>query len=296
MRWRGRLSEDPHNFPWGRRLQIDLESVTISGAPVGVRGGLCLNFNLDEKAAAADLSSLDSLRAGNRVEALAKARPPRNYLDPGAFDIRGFLARQGVDLIGTLRSPELLQLVDRPPPTLAQRTARLRGIFLRNVDTLFAGNPVRAAVLRAVLLGDRSFVDSSVVTDFQKTGACHVLVVAGLHVGALAVLVFLLCRRLRLSVTWTALATLAVLAAYVCIVQDRPPIFCAALVAALYVCARPLFRRVELLNSVAVAAMIILLARPSYLLDSSFPFSPLWFSRASPLRGCTARASPIALG
>lgn len=273
LRWRGRLSEDPQTFPWGRRLQINLETVTISGAPVAVSGGLRLNSYQDEKSSAADLASLDSLRAGDRVEVLAKAHPPRNYLDPGAFDFRGYLARQGVDLIGTLRSPELLQVIDRPPPTVGQRVARLRGKFLRQLDTLFAGNPERAAVLRAMLLGDRSFVDSSVVTDFQKTGAYHVLVVAGLHVGALAIFVFWFCRRLRLSVTWTTVATLTALAAYVCIVQDRPPIFRAALVAALYVCARPLFRRVELLNLVAVAAIVILLAKPSYLLDSSFELS-----------------------
>ena len=40
-------------------------------------------------------------------------------------------------------------------------------------------------------------------------------------------------------------------AAYVGIVQDRPPILRAALMAALYLCARPLFRRVELLNTIA---------------------------------------------
>ena len=273
LRWRGRLHEDPRTFPWGRRLQVDLESVTIAGAPAAVRGGLRLNFYTEGNNASADLSALDSLRAGDRVEALAKAHLVRNYQDPGAFDLHDFLARQGVDLIGTLRSPELLQLIGRPRPTVAQRVARLRGVFLRKVDTLFAGDPGRAAVLRAMLLGDRSFVDSSVVTEFQKTGAYHVLVVAGLHVGALAIFVFWLCRRLRLSTAWTSVSTLAALAAYVCIVQDRPPIFRAALIAAFYVCSRPLFRRVELLNAVAVAALVILVAKPSLLLDSSFELS-----------------------
>ena len=271
--WRGRLAEDPHSFPWGRRLQLQLESVTAGTATTPVRGGLRLNFYAEGKNASADLAALDSLRAGNLVEAPAKARLVRNYKDPGAFDLHDFLARQGVDLIGTLKSPGDLRILAAPRPTLSQFAARLRGVFLRKVDTLFAGDPARAAVLRAMLLGDRSFVDSSVVTEFQKTGAYHVLVVAGLHVGALAVFVFWLCRRLRLSVAWTSAVTLAALAAYVSIVQDRPPILRAALMAALYVCARPLFRRVELLNTIAVAALVILFARPSFLLDSSFELS-----------------------
>ena len=66
---------------------------------------------------------MQSLRAGDRVEALLKARPPRNYLDPGAFDIHGFLARPKIEVGGSLRSGELLQVIDRPTPTLQQRLA-----------------------------------------------------------------------------------------------------------------------------------------------------------------------------
>jgi predicted membrane metal-binding protein len=37
-----------------------------------------------------------------------------------------------------------------------------------------------------MLLGDRSFVERDRVVDYQKTGVYHVMVLAGLHVGALA--------------------------------------------------------------------------------------------------------------
>jgi competence protein ComEC len=191
----------------------------------------------------------------------------------GAFDVRGCLARQKIDLVGSLRSGELLRLIDRPRPTFLQRLARARGELLARVDALFASQPDRAAVLRAMLLGDRSFVDSNVVTAFQKTAAYHVLVVAGLHVGAITVFFFWLGRRLRFSVVATSLFTLFALAAYVGIVQDRPPVLRAALVAAFYLCARPLFRRIELLNTVALAALVILVWKPSSIADSSFQLS-----------------------
>jgi competence protein ComEC len=66
---------------------------------------------------------------------------------------------------------------------------------------------------------------------------------------------------------------LIALAAYVGIVQDRPPILRAALMAALYLCARPLFRKIELLNTVALAALVLLIWKPSSLADSSFQLS-----------------------
>ncbi len=269
LRWRGRLREDPLKLPWGLRYEIDLERVESAGVLVQTSGGLRVNFYAGPRAT----EPPQGLRAGDRVEALVKARAPRNYLDPGAFDVHGFLARQKIEVVGSLRSGELLQLIDRPAPTLLQRLARARGNLLARVDSLFEDQPERAAVLRAMLLGDRSFVDSDVVLSFQKTAAYHVLVVAGLHVGALVVFLYWLGRRLRLPWIAIALITLAALAAYVGIVQDRPPILRAALIAAFYLCARPLFRRVELLNTVALAALAILLWKPSSLSDSSFQLS-----------------------
>ena len=176
-------------------------------------------------------------------------------------------------MAGSLRSGELLQLINSPPPTFPQRLARARGNLLARIDSLFAAHPDRAAVLRAMLLGDRSFVDSDVVLSFQKTAAYHVLVVAGLHVGALVIFLYWLGRRLHFSTAVISLLTLAVLAGYVGIVQDRPPILRAALIAAFYLCARPLFRRIDLLNTVSLAALVILLWKPSSLSDSSFQLS-----------------------
>jgi competence protein ComEC len=269
LRWQGRLREDPMALPWGRRYEIDLEQVEVAGATMRVSGGLRLNLYGAEHFAGAPRD----LRAGDRVEALVRARAPRNFLDPGAFDERDYLARQKIDVTGSLRGGELLQVIDRPRPTFSQRLARVRGTLLARLDALFPGQPQRAAVLRAMLLGDRSFVDSQIVTAFQKTAAYHVLVVAGLHVGALVVFFFWACRRLRFTVFATSLVTLLALTAYVGVVQDRPPIFRAALMAALYLCARPLFRRIELLNTVALAALVILFWKPSSLADSSFELS-----------------------
>jgi len=269
LRWRGRLREDPLTLPWGQRFEIDLEQVEAADAALSASGGLRVNFYPGARVAEPPAG----LRAGDRVEILVKARPPRDYLDPGAFDVKGFLAREHIDVLGSLRSGELLQLVDRPPPTILQRLARARGSLLARLDSLFLGHPERGAVARAMLLGDRSFVDSSVVLAFQKTAAYHVLVVAGLHVGALVIFLWWVGKQLRFSMLAISVITLLALAAYVGIVQDRPPILRAALMAALYLCARPLFRRVELLNTIAVAALILLLWKPSSLGDSSFELS-----------------------
>jgi len=137
LRWRGRLREDPLTLPWGQRFEIDLEQVEAQGAELSTTGGLRVNFYPGVRVAEPPVG----LRAGDRVEVLVKARPPRDYLDPGAFDVKGFLAREKIDVMGSMRSGELLQLVDRPPPTISQRLARARGTLLARLDSLFAGHP-----------------------------------------------------------------------------------------------------------------------------------------------------------
>ncbi len=278
LRWRGRLRSDPLQLPWGLRYEIDLGEVEIAGRAVPVTGGLRVSYFRNAKSS----EEAPELRAGDWVEALVRARRPRDFLDPGAFDVRGHLARQGIDLTASLRSTELLRKLGAPPLTISYRLARLRGRLLDRLDQLFAETPERAAVLRAMLLGDRSFVDSDLAVTFQKTAAYHVLVVAGLHVAALAMFVFWLGRRLRFSLPATTVITLLVLAGYVGVVQDRPPILRAALMAAVFLCSRLLFRRVELLNTVAVAALLLLVARPSWLFDASFQLS---FLAASVIAG-----------
>jgi len=124
--------------------------------------------------------------------------------------------------------------------------------------------------LRAMLLGDRSFVARAEAADFQKTGVFHVLVVAGLHVGALAFALYWVGRKLRLSRVWTMLFTLTMLGAYVAVVEQRAPVLRAAMMAAMLVLGGFFFRRLELLNSAALAAVILLAAKPLALRDSSF--------------------------
>lgn len=269
LRWRGRLREDPTLLPWGHHYEIALEQVESAGDLLRVSGGLRVNLYAGPNAEGVP----DGLRAGDRVEALLTARPPRSFLDPGAFDRRGFLARQKNDLTGTLRSGELLRLIDSPPPGFLHRLARARGNLLARLDALFVGQPDRRPVLRAMILGDRNLIESDVATTFQKTSAYHVLVVAGLHVGALAVFLIWLCRRLRLPAGVTFFVIIAALAAFTGLVQDRPPILRAAMMAALYLCARPLFRRVEFVNTVALAALALLLWKPASLTASSFQLS-----------------------
>jgi len=269
LRWRGRLRGDPLRVPWGWRYEIGLEQVESSEGITPVSGGLRLTYYGAESTG--DIPP--AVRSGDHVEAFVRARPVYNFGDPGSFDFRGYLARQDLQLQGALRDPRLLTVVDHPPLTISDRLARVRGRLLDSLNELFADHPEEGALARAMLLGDRSFVDRDRAVDFQKTGVYHVLVVAGLHVGALAAFFLWAGRRLRLALFPRIFLTLAALAAYACIVEDRPPVLRAVLMAGVCLSAVLLYRRMDLINVAAVAALVMLAVRPSEITDASFLLS-----------------------
>ncbi len=248
LRWRGRLRVDPLALPWGTRYEINLEGVETAAGVMPVSGGLRVtSYAKEPNAAAAPLA-----RAGDRVEVLVRAVPVRNFGNPGSFDERGYLALQGIHLQGALRNDQLLTILDHPRLTLSESLARARGRLLRSVNALFVSRLEEEALARAMLLGDRSFVEHDRVVEFQQTGVYHVLILAGLHLGALTAFIIWALRRLHLPLISRTLLTLFVLAAYVGIVEDRP---------------------LDLLNVAALSGLGILAVRPSEIRDASFLLS-----------------------
>lgn len=274
LRWHGTLRDEPADLPWGTALDLQLTSVEFQQQTFPITGGLRVTYSpAGVQHAAPAFGTLQTLHSGDQLSITTQARLPQYFRDEGAFDRRAYLRQQGVDLTATLRAPELLEIAAISPASAKNKLARARHKLREELSTLLPGAIEESAVLRAMLLGDRSFLDRSESVNFQKTGVFHVLVVAGLHVGAFAAFLFWLARKFRLSRGWTSLAIVVCVIAYVAVVEQRPPVLRAALMTMIVVLALLFFRRVELLNSIAIAALLLLVASPSLLTDSSFQLS-----------------------
>jgi Domain of unknown function (DUF4131) len=139
LRWRGRLRSDPLQLPWGTRYELVLDHVESSAGVTPVTGGLRLTFYRDESKPEAP----PPVRAGDVVECIARVNTIRNFQNPGNFDFRGYMARQGIELQGTLRNNQLLRVVGHPRLTISDHLARARGHLLNSIDDLFATRPSR---------------------------------------------------------------------------------------------------------------------------------------------------------
>jgi hypothetical protein len=145
---------------------VDLDQVQSAATWIPVSGGLRADYFFDERSREAP----PQIRAGDRIEMLLRARLVRNFADPGVTDHRALMAGQDIYLTGSLRNTTLIEKIPGPPPTIANRLARARGRLLSETDAMLAGSPGSAAVARAMLLGDRSFLDSQQIDAFRDTG------------------------------------------------------------------------------------------------------------------------------
>src|SRR6266852_1760533 len=268
LRWHGRLRNEPSQVSWGYQTDIDLNSVDTAEGELPLRGGMRLGFSPQPED-----RSISGLHAGDSVEVTAQARRPLTFRNPGAFDRREYLAAQNIHLLATLRASSLLTRISGAQPSFTTRVARLRADLRQRLDAMFPDSSQQAGILRAMLLGDRTFIDRTELLDFQKTGVFHVLVVAGLHVGALAAFLFWLGRVLRLPSSLATILILALLFAYIAVVEQRAPVLRAGLMAGIVVLAGYFYRRLELVNSAALAALALLVANPKNLFDTGFQLS-----------------------
>ncbi len=124
-----------------------------------------------------------------------------------------------------------------------------------------------------MLIGENLFLGRDILTDFQRTGTYHVLVISGLKVAVLALVTFWLLRRMQVNDLVASAITVLLTVAYALLTEVGAPVWRATLMLALYLSARLLYRRKSILNTIGAAALALLIVDPSALLGASFQLS-----------------------
>lgn len=224
---------------------------------------------------------------GDEVRVIGSLRFPRNDGDPGEFDYRGWVLRQGIvaDLYAEPRKHQSATPVTvighrrEFPAALIQRVRDHIGGF---IDANLS-EPARSE-MRALIIGDRSGIDEALRQRFALTGMAHLLVISGLHLGIVAGAVFVAMRFL----IWLALPSLMVrgyaskIAAagagfaavgYSTIAGDHVSTIRALVMVLAYMGAIMLDRSRELMASLILAALVICFTMPGSTSDIGFQLS-----------------------
>ena len=238
---------------------------------------------------------------GDRVAFRSRLRQPRNFNNPGRFDYRRYMAFKGLWRTAYTKGSRLKVVQRASSGDLTQQLHEARQALAALIDNAARGPS--AAVLKALVIGDRSAISSEVRDGFNRAGVGHVLAISGLHIGIVATVAFfffqILLRRVRplLWRAWTrkgaAILSLIPVCIYGMMSGMSPSTQRAVIMVSAFLMTFLFERERDTLNTLALAAFLILIWFPPALFSISFQLS--FMAVLSILYGlvCIQKSAPI---
>ncbi len=211
------------------------------------------------------------LNYGDNLTLVGNLARPYNF-NTTRQGYKDFLARQGIYLIMRIKDPR--QIICQPGfggSRLINASFWLRSRMEDVINRNLADLP--ASILSAMILGQRRDVPWLVNDSMVKSGTVHILVVSGFNVGIVAFIINLLLKILRIPRCWRIILAIICLLAYCAITGSSNPVIRATVMGIVFLAAYLFKREPDIYNSMAAAALFILVINPRQLFDIGFQLS-----------------------
>jgi competence protein ComEC len=284
----GTLRADASARPNGAALSLDIQTVSVRGpdrvetleagavppdahsspgtsTEIPARGGVALNV-----AGTLAAERIDEWRAGRTIRVPAELRRPSRYLNSGVADEERALARRGTTLVGSVKSGALVDVIANGGP-LSEAAADARA-FVRHAITSAVGrwSTQSAAIVTAIVIGDRAGLDDGLERRLQEAGIYHVIAISGGNIAILAALTLVGFRVAGLLGRAAMLTAIAGLVAYCYIIGGSASVNRATLMAIVYFAARAMDLRGPPVNALALVAGLLVAMQPLAVADAGF--------------------------
>lgn len=197
-----------------------------------------------------------------KTEALETAR------NPGDFDQSLYYARQKI--YGIVRCEEILE-VSGEEHALMEWLSQLKTTWkLHLVDCMGEKN---GAILAAMILGEKSEMDSEVKELYQNNGISHILAISGLHISFIGLGVYRLFRKNGLGFLLSGMFAMGLLTLYIMMIGASVSAVRAYVMLLLKIGADITGRVYDMLTAAMLGAAMTVLYQPLYLTDGGFYMS-----------------------
>jgi competence protein ComEC len=271
----GVLKTVPELAPDRLYLSLETEQVASLRQTHRISGTVQIVVPFHDAEARAEYDAL-ALDYGSRVRVFVNLMNAHGYRNPGAPDFDEMLEQRGLDASASVKSPLLIEKLGDNQLNgglsflygmLYRLRARAITAMLRSVRQPTSG------VLVAALFGNRHFLARDTAEAFRDGGTFHLLVISGLHVALIAAVMMFLTEWLK-SARWLRYAlVLALMWSYALMVGAQPSITRAVVMLTIALIAQLLFRAAVGANTLAAAALALLIWQPRDLFNPSLQLS-----------------------
>lgn len=279
---RGRVSADAAVAGDAALVPVDVIEVKVADVwrPVAGRAMLAIG---GESAAA----SVQSWTRGRMLTAPALMRRPQVWRNFNGPSERWQRLRRASDVTGSVKSAMLVDIRRGSAP--AEWAAAVRR-FVRHEVARTVGpiSSESAAVIVAILIGDRTSLDEASVRQLQRAGTYHVIAISGGNIAIVVVACLVGLRAVIRSRRVVALITIAIVLAYGGVVGDQASVERAVAAAAVVLGLQAAGWSASAWRIFLLAAMAVLLVDPLTAIDAG-----AWLSFGATL-GILLFAQPIA--
>jgi ComEC/Rec2-related protein len=196
---------------------------------------------------------------GDEVRLFGTAQEIEGPRNPGEFDMRNSLARQDVRRALIVRYPENGLVIAHGGGNPVLRAAQKSRTWMQTtIDRGLEDSPEVLSAINGMVLGLRHQTTEDIEEPFQQTGTLHLFAVAGLHVGIVARLLWILATLARLPRKWATALIIPALLFYAAITGLHTSSVRAAVMSAVLLGGFIVERRAFAFNSLAAAATLIL--------------------------------------
>jgi len=214
------------------------------------------------------------LKAGDYIQAYCWLDRFKEVTNPGQFDVAKYLARKNVFIAASVKSRDGIKLLKSHPKGIFTKIkARLREAATQALlGDLSLENRSRG-LLQALLLGYRRNIDNATYEAFRKTGLLHFISLSGMHLAIFVGIIWWLCKTAGLMKRARAVICIIAIGIFLLIVPPRAPTLRAAIIAIVFCISFFFRRRPSSINTLSLAAIILLLIRPTQLFEAGWQLS-----------------------
>lgn len=268
----GTVRRPPQLTPGHTRFTLDAELLSRGGKTYDVTGGVRVSA----------AGPFETLKKGDRICFFSRLKEIWNFNNPGGFDYRRYMAFRGIGVSAFVSNRNLLITLH---PTQANFFCQAIERVRQAMSELLKELPPQdsRAVLKALVIGDRSEISSCTRQTLSRIGTSHLLAISGLHVGMVATFAFLFFKLLLsrfervLLAAWgvrgAALLSSVPVLFYGFLAGMSPSTQRAVIMVMAFQLALVLRQEHDSMNTLALAAFIILIASPAALFEISFQLS-----------------------